>query len=530
MSIAILFVIVAAGFLSTVAGAVAPQLKIECPSGCSRFDFDFRDTYTFWVNQNDNQNTITLRMIDLTAGSGQYTWLNNGATVHTGAEYSFSVKGDISFVANVTSSGGSDQKNVNVILVIPIQDRTLPQWSESLPFSWDEDLHRTYFAQGDSFKAKANLNKACNKPCMIVWKAFVNDIEVKGFIFSNVNNPSTDITVGSDVAPGDYDIKATLYLLDDPNKQTSEKKFRITVVKKPNAPEIEIEPDPVIKSYTQFRATVRKKVNDNSINNIKSCTVDLRNESIVNEQGIIIAPGTIVYSTPVSTTYGQALLPVPLYPEDPGAYTIEANCMDFFGNSVKANTTIPVGFGRTRREKPYMIVNKTIYCLDYKNCSINYTKTNDYSEDNISIGAEYFIMTGVAPQYIDDVPMHKCLGYKSCPLNLTAAENQTIRLESYYQWRDSYNKFVYSARSIVTITVIVGQSQPPVAASSETQASQPITATSTETAPSVQAPQTSQVAVTPEYPESRYKRTPGTGTFEIASIFVILVLIRKLQK
>lgn len=356
--------------------------------------------------------------------------------------------------------------------------------------------------RGNDFNIETNVYGASRCEYGFRWEVLKNNVPSRAISIADNYNENTVATVTSEAIPGDwFTIKGVFYFPNDPNGQTSEGEIKILIVSKPNEPKPVINIEGEVKSYRSFKVnwSMSEAYGDSS-NYVRKCSLYLYNE----ETKLFIDENR------AEANYGKTKPLISLMPKGPGIYRIEAICEDSLGIKGTAIEYVPVSLSDLTSNKPFLIVEDTIYCgLE---CVIDFSKTNTF---NKSIEVEiYDITTGKV------VALNYTCGETKCNISFNSSGIYIIKLVSQYYWAER-REFVYSNKAETIVTVIVGQEQ--------------TEAVSTSSVPGEIVP---EIAETPPVgPSDSYlpastprghKKTPGVGI--VAAVIAIMLIYRRLKK
>lgn len=394
------------------------------------------------------------------------------------------------------------------------QNRCLPDWS-SAPIVIDKEIKRIEFAPGDSFSVEANYRYAssCKNyvSAVLTWQAFKNNVVTNDIVFSDSHAKKTTATVISVAKTGDrISIRGILTFADEPNGVRSEREeTSIFIVDKPPAPKIELNYGSA-ESFKRFYVSFEDSKAYGSRNNfIRNCSLVLKDEQ-----------GNIADVDEVKTVFQKPMPVAKLKANKPGIHTISASCSDSHGTIGRVIETIPIDISDSKRNTPFLIVNKTINCK-LGDCVADFSRTNAFGKE---LKVEYIDVTNAN---IRNPLAVKC-GNEVCRLNLTRPGVYKIKLVAKFLLSSDANGFYYSDKSEETIQVYVSQ---------QTQAQQATVQAATPAA-TVQAfynQPAAPISATPSTATSddgcegyRCKSSPGAGGF--ALIAILAILARRIKK
>ena len=396
------------------------------------------------------------------------------------------------------------------------QNRCLPEWDSAEPVLIDKDIGRVEFTQGDTFSVEANYrySSSCKNYVAVVltWQALKNNVVTNDIVFTDSHAKKTTAKVVSGAQTGDVvTIRAILTFVDDPNGVRSEKDINVFIVSKPPAPKIVLSHGQV-KSLVRFEVGFKDSEAYGSSNNfIRNCSLVLRDEQ-----------GSNIDTDEVKTVFQKPMPPAKLKANKPGIHTISASCSDSHGTTGRVTETIPVDISDSKRNTPFLIVNKTINCK-LGDCVADFSRTNAFGKE---LKVEYIDVTNAN---IRNPLAAKC-GNEACRLNLTRLGVYKIKLVAKFLLSSDANGFHYSDKSEETIQVYV--SQQTQAQQAEVQATTPA---ATVQAFRDQNQPAAPISATPSPAASgddcagyRCKSAPGIGGF--ALIAILAILSRKIRE
>ncbi len=388
------------------------------------------------------------------------------------------------FLANVFGAAG--------------QNKGFPQW-EDPPLIIDKEIKRLEFARGDTFSIEANHGSARDCACQFRWDVLINGVPSNAIIIKDVHAKKTTAVVSANAKSGDaVTIRGVFTFLNDSTGARSEKDAKVAIVDRPLPPEINLVYGE-IKSFTRFSVDWNgSKAQGGSKNFVHYCSFVLKDEQM-----------NIVDKKEARADREKARPLVWLTPKNPGIYSLTAACGDSHGVLATITESIPVDISDSTRNKPAIIVDKTLNCILSGKCIIDFSKTNAFDK---SIKAEYYDITSGDNRNAKAVPC----GSEKCLLNLTKPGVYKIKLKLWFSWYDKEaNRFRYSDKSEAVILVAVSAEQGvQPAIPTQRQVVQP-TATTVFT------------CLSEEVPDYRRKSSPGIGFF--ASIIILMIMARKIK-
>lgn len=403
----------------------------------------------------------------------------------------------------------------SVNIVTAGQNRCFPEWSTDSPVLIDKDIGRIEFASGDIFPAEASYRytSACRNyvPVVITWQAFKNNVPTNDIVFSDVHAKKTTATVDNEAQTGSVDtIRVTFTFADDPNGVRSENEINVFIVSKPPAPKIVLSYGSV-KSLVQFEVGFENSEAYGSSNNfIRNCSLILRDEQ-----------GSNIDTDEVKTVFQKPMPVAKLKANKPGIHTISAVCSDSHGTTGRVIETIPVDISDSKRNTPFLIINKTINCK-LGDCVADFSRTNDFGKE---LKVEYIDVTNAN---IRNPLAVKC-GDEACRLNLTRPGVYKIKLVARFLLSSDANGFYYSDKSEETIQVYVSQQTQAQQAIVQATPAATIQAFYNQNQPAAPISATPSTATSDDGCEGyRCKSSPGAGGFALIAILVILA--RKIKK
>lgn len=328
------------------------------------------------------------------------------------------------------------------IVMADAKNQCFPTWSK--PSIIVEGMNKATgskeVVRGNYFNIETNVFGASGCEYGFRWEVLKNKVPSRAIEIADIYNENTVATVTSDATPGDsITVKGVYYFPDDPNGQTSEQEVVISVVDEPLPPEIFLNVEGVAESNRSFKVNWSlSKAHGNSNNFVRMCSLYLYND----ETKLFIDDNW------AEAAYGKPRPLISLMPKGPGIYRIEAICEDSLGIQGTTIDYVLVGLSDLTSNKPFLIVEDTIYCgLE---CVIDFSKTNTF---NKSIKVEiYDVTTG------KDVALNYKCGEAKCTISFNNSGEYKVKLVSRYYWAEK-REFVYSSKAETIITVIVGQDQ-----------------------------------------------------------------------
>lgn len=405
----------------------------------------------------------------------------------------------------------NERKIVMMVLVVVFltsvtgvagRNNCFPQWAE-MPIIIDKEMNRLEFARGDTFGVESNYGNARDCAYQYRLEVLINGVPSNAIIIKDIHAKRTIAAVSAIAKSGDVvTIRGVFTFLNDSTGAGSEREAKLFIVDRPSPPKINLSYGE-IKSFTRFSVNWSgSKAQGGSNNFVYNCSFVLRDEQ-----------GNIVDKRDAKADREKERPLAWLTPKNPGIYSLIAACGDSHGVLAAITESIPVDISDSARNRPAIIVNKTLSCFPSK-CVVDYSKTNAFDK---SIKAEYYDITNGDNRNVPAVPC----GSEKCLLNLTKPGVYKIKLKLWFSWYDRrVNKIINSDKSeaVILVTVTAGQGyQRTPAIPIQRQVVSPIV-----TANKVPY----GIAETP-VPEYRRKSSPGISFF--ASIAIVAIMARKIK-
>ncbi len=358
--------------------------------------------------------------------------------------------------------------------------------------------------RGSDFKIETNVWGASRCEYKFRWEVLKNNVPSQAVSVVDIYNENTVATVTSEAEPGDrITIKGVYYFLNDPNGQTSEQEVVISVVDESLPPEIVLTIEGVTESNRSFKVNWSlSKAYSSSDNFVHKCSLYLYNE----ETKLFVDEGK------AEAYFGKTKPLISLMPKGPGIYRIEAICEDSLGIQGTAIDYVLVGLSDSTSNKPFLIVDNTIYC-DLE-CVIDFSRTNTF---NKSIKVEiYDITTG------KEVALNYKCGETKCNISFNNSGNYKIKLVSRYYWAEK-REFVYTSKAETEVIVVVSQEQAEVISTVSIPAETVLEFTE---APPIR---TGGLYLPVSTPSEGY-RSPGFNVIAVIIASIVVIRLKKTRK